>query len=124
MNKLIKKNSLMLTLLLLTLAVFTQSGFATDENNQTESNIENFFYPSHNCKSKPIRPEKPKKFSPRNDVEKYNNKISKYNISVSDYNNALKQYKSCINQYIKNGNNDISTIRQQLNSALKEARSR
>jgi hypothetical protein len=124
MNKLVKKNSLMLAFLLLTQAVFIQAGFAADKNNQSESNIENFSYPSHNCKNKPARPEKPKVFSPGEDVEKYNNEISKYNISVSNYNNAIEQYKSCINQYIKNGNNDISTIRQQLNSALKEARSR
>ena len=119
MNKLMIKSCLLLFPLL-----FTQPGFAfADKNNQAESNIKNFSYPAHNCKSKPTRPEKPRKFSLNNDVEKYNKEISEYNISVSDYNNDIKQYKACINQYIKNGNNDISTIRQQLNSALKEARS-
>ena len=57
-------------------------------------------------------------------MEKYNSEIAKYNINVSDYNDAIKQYKACINQYIKNGNYDISIIRQQLNAALKEARSK
>ena len=116
-------NKLIINSLLLASLSFVPQALA-NENIQPESNIKNFSYPSHNCKSKPIRPEKPRKFSSGNNVEKYNNEISKYNISVSDYNNAIKQYKSCINKYIKNGNNDIQTIRNQLNSALKEARSR
>lgn len=118
MNKLIIKSVLLLAPLL-----FMQQNFADDEL-QAESNIKNFSYPTHNCKNKPVKPAKPKNFSPQDDVENYNNQISKYNISVSDYNSAIKQYKSCINQYIKNGNNDIQTIRNQLNSALKEARSK
>ena len=127
MNKLIKKNSLIFSLLFFTLLVFTQlvftqPGFAADEA-ETNSNIKNFSYPAHHCKSKPVRPVKPENFSPQDDVEKYNNEISRYNIIVSDYNDAIKLYKACINQYIKNGNNDINTIRQQLNAALKEARS-
>ena len=111
---------LTLNSLLLISLVFSQQSLADDI--QSGSNIKNFSYPGHNCKSKPTRPEKPKKFSMQDDVEKYNNEIAKYNINVSDYNNAIKKYKACINQYIKNGNNDIQTIRNKLNSALKEAR--
>ena len=118
----IKIDSLILTFLLLAYLVFPLESFATDEA-QTTSNIKNFAYPSHNCKSKPSRPEKPKTFSPQDDVEKYNNAVSKYNINVASYNKAIKKYKACINQYIKNGNNDINTVRNQLNAALKEARS-
>jgi len=117
MNKLTKKSLLLASL------VFSQQSLA-DENNKPGSNIKNFSYPTHNCKNKPVRPEKPKKFSMQNDVEKYNNEIAKYNINVSDYNSAIKKYKACINQYIKNGNNDIKTIRNKLNSALKEVRNK
>lgn len=118
MHKLIIKNSLMLALLMLSYQILA------DEDIQAESNIENFTYPAHSCNSKPLKPQKPKQFNPENDVEKYNNEISRYNINVATYNKKIKQYKLCINQYIKKGNEDINTIRKQLNSALKEARSR
>ena len=113
---------LILSSLLLISLVFSQQSLADEI--QPGSNIKNFSYPDHNCKSKPTRPEKPKRFSLQDDVEKYNKEIAKYNLNVSDYNDAIKKYKTCINQYIKNGNNDIQTIRNQLNSALKEARNK
>lgn len=116
-------NKLTINSLLLASLVFSQQSLA-DEDIQAGSNIKNFSYPGHNCKSKPVRPEKPKKFSMHDDVEKYNSEIAKYNINVSDYNSAIKKYKACINQYIKNGNNDIKTIRNKLNSALKEVRNK
>jgi len=50
--------------------------------------------------------------------------IAEYNIKVSTYNKKIKIYKLCINQYIKNGNHDINFIRQHLNKALKEARTK
>ncbi|MDH5395230.1 MAG: hypothetical protein OEW97_03075 [Gammaproteobacteria bacterium] len=62
------------------------------------------------------------KMSSYKNSEEYYLEVSKYNIKVQDYNSEIKRYKSCINQYIHNGNNDIGTIRKQLNSALKEAR--
>ena len=122
MNELKIKNSLITTLSLV-LLLLTHQSLAT-ESEPSNSNINNFTYPSHTCDSKPIKPIKPKKFTSPNNIDKYNNEISKYNINVATYNKKIKTYKSCINQYIKNGNNDIDTVRKKLNSALKEARSR
>lgn len=116
MNKQVVKTCLLLTPLL-----FSQQSFA--EEITASSNIQNFSYPTHKCNNKPERPEKPESFSAKDDVEKYNNQIAKYNVRVSEYNESIKKYKACINQYIKNGNNDIKIIREQLNAALKEARS-
>lgn len=111
------------TALSLTLALLMNTIFA-DENSSSNSNLDDFTYPNHNCKSKPKKPNKPAKLSSQNNVETYNREISKYNINVLDYNKSIKIYKKCINQYIRNGNHDINTIRQRLNNALKEARSK
>lgn len=108
--------------LLLTLALPTSTLFA--EENPPNSNLSNFIYPGHNCKAKPEIPVKPEKPSSHNNVETYNLEISKYNIRVATYNKEIGIYKKCINQYIRNGNNDISIIRQRLNNVLKEARSK
>lgn len=80
--------------------LLTQKSFAS-ETEQTNSNLDNFSYPTHRCNSKPIKPIKPAKFASSDDVETYNNEISKYNINVATYNKKIKKYKSCINQYIK-----------------------
>lgn len=111
------------TTALILFAVFTNLGLAKAET-PLNSNLNHFAYPKHNCKSKPKRPIKPKKLSSENDIQKYNQEISKYNINVVTYNKEIKRYKKCINQYIRNGNHDINIIRQQLNSALKEARTK
>lgn len=112
-----------ITTLLVMLAALTNTSFA-DEKASSNSNLKDFTYPNHTCKGKPEKPTKPRNLSADNDVERYNQEISKYNINVVDYNKEIKIYKSCINQYIKNGNHDINTIRQHLNNALKEARSK
>ena len=88
----------------------------------SESNLDNFNYPSHNCGPKVKKPKKPKRLTVNEDIDKYNSAIVKYNINVATYNKEIKSYKSCINRYINNGNNDINIIRKTLNSALKEAR--
>jgi hypothetical protein len=108
---------------LLTIALLTNTSFA-DEEASSNSNLNDFTYPNHTCKSKPVKPNKPRKLSSDNNVERYNLEISKYNINVVAYNKEIIVYKACINQYIKNGNNDIKIIRQRLNNALKEARSK
>ena len=116
-------NKLIINSLLLTAFFFSQQSIAEDDI-QAASNINDFSYPSHNCNNKPVKPVKPEEFNASEDVEAYNNMVSEYNVQVSSYNKKIKTYKACINQYIKNGNNDIQTIRKQLNAALKEARSR
>lgn len=113
----------LITALLLMLALPTSTLFA-DEKNPPHSNLSNFTYPEHNCTSKPRKPNKPKKLSSHKSVEAYNFEISKYNIRVATYNKEIGVYKTCINRYIRNGNHDINTIRQHLNNALKEARSK
>lgn len=118
MKALIVKNSLLLALLL----IIHQT--SADENIESNSNLENFTYPTHTCNKKPLKPKKPGKLSSQEDVETYNNVISKYNINVANYNKEIKTYKTCINEYIQRGNQDINTIRQQLNFSLEEARKR
>lgn len=117
-----RKNSITATLVLL--PVLLSSHCFAEEKAQPNSNLTNFIYPNHNCKTKPLKPKKPGKLSTHKDIEIYNREISKYNINVANYNKEIKIYKSCINQYIKNGNHDINTIRQRLNKALKKARSK
>ncbi len=90
----------------------------------SESNLEDFTYPPHNCGEKIKKPQNPAPLSGITDVEKYNSAIVDYNIKVSKYNKKIKNYKTCINQYIKKGNNDINKIKTMLNNALKEARKR
>ena len=110
-----KKFSLTISLLFL---LSFLSSFAS------ESNLDNFTYPSHECGEKIKNPKKPARLSTFEDVDDYNNVIVEYNIQISDYNKKIKSYKSCINQYIQNGNHDINIIRKKLNKALKEARTK
>lgn len=90
----------------------------------TESNLDDFNYPSHSCGEKVKKPKKPARLSSFKDVDEYNSAIVEYNINVTAYNKEIKSYKSCINQYINNGNHDINIIRKILNTALKEARAK
>lgn len=120
MEFVVKNKLVILILFVITSASYHNLSTAADFS--AESNIVNFSYPPHPCKQKPTRPAKPMKMSSYKNSAEYYSEVSKYNIKVQDYNSEIKRYKSCINQYINNGNNDIRTIRQQLNSALKEAR--
>lgn len=103
-------------ILSLTFSLISQQSFAT------ESNLDNFNYPSHKCGTKVKKPKKPKRLPSNENVDKYNSAIVEYNINVAAYNKEIKIYKSCINRYINNGNHDINIIRKKLSSALKEAR--
>lgn len=87
-----------------------------------ESNLENFTYPSHECGKKSTKPKQPARHKQINEND--DNPIVEYNLKVATYNKNIKTYKSCINQYIQNGNHDINIIRNELNEALKEARSK
>ena len=124
MKVLITKNSVMTVLLLVPVFLSYQSVAAEAEAVQSNSNLDNFTYPKHTCNNKPSKPITPVKFSSTIGIETYNLETSKYNINVANYNKEIKIYKTCINKYIKNGNQDINTIRQQLNFSLKEARKR
>lgn len=99
-----------------------------EETTASSSNLENFSYPSHHCGSKPTPPEKvPGLLSTAVssvDVDAHNALVAQYNIRVLAYNKQIKSYKKCINDYIKNGNNDMAIIRNQLDAALKEARAK
>lgn len=110
-----KKFSLTISLLFL---LSSLSSFAS------ESNLDNFTYPPHECGEKVKKPKKAAQLSTFENVDDYNNAIIEYNIQVADYNKIIRNYKSCINQYIQNGNHDINIIRKELNKALKEARAR
>ena len=96
--------------------------FADNVSQEKPSNLTNFNYPSHTCGDKIKKPKKVTHVRHFEDIDNYNTAIAEYNINVTNYNNRIKVYKSCINQYIKNGNHDISTIKQKLNNALKEAK--
>ena len=112
-------------ILIITLSFTITSQLLADEMLQgEESNLINFSYPSHNCGAKIKKPQKVARFKSFEDVDDYNSAIVEYNIEVAEYNKDIKKYKSCINQYIKNGNHDINTIKESLNSALKEARAK
>lgn len=89
-----------------------------------KSNLNNFTYPAHRCGKKIKKPTKVAHFKTFEDIQDYNSAVVKYNIEVATYNKEIKTYKSCINKYIENGNNDIKIIKESLNSALKEARSK
>lgn len=103
-------------ILSLSLALIAPPSFSS------ESNLDNFNYPSHSCGTKVKKPKKPKRLTSNENIDKYNSAIVEYNINVAAYNKEIKIYKSCINRYINNGNHDINIIRKILNSALKEAR--
>lgn len=113
MQRIMTRFSLILSL---SFSLISQQCFAT------ESNLDNFNYPSHNCGTKVKKPNKPKRLTSNEDIDKYNSAIVEYNIKVAAYNKEIKIYKLCINRYINNGNHDINIIRKTLNSALKEAR--
>ena len=106
MKQLMIKLSLIFTL---SFSLLSQHCFAT------ESNLDDFKYPSHSCGEKIKKPKKPEKSAAYEDIDEYN-------INVATYNKEINIYKSCINRYINNGNHDINIIRKRLNSALKEAR--
>ena len=111
--------------LLLTIILITAQGCASEIKKPTSSAPINFTsYPNHTCNNKPAIPKKPGRASSFENVETYNLEISKYNLKVENYNKEIKYYKLCINKYIKKGNQDINTVRQHLNSALKEARAK
>ena len=90
----------------------------------TDSNLDDFTYPAHECGNKIQKPKKPARVTSYKDIDDYNAAVIKYNLNVSDYNETIKTYKSCINQYIQNGNHDINIIRKELNNELKEARTK
>ena len=113
MKQLMIKLSLIFTL---SFSLLSQHCFAT------ESNLDDFKYPSHSCGEKIKKPKKPEKSAAYEDIDEYNSAIVEYNINVATYNKEINIYKSCINRYINNGNHDINIIRKTLNSALKEAR--
>ncbi|MCK4865002.1 MAG: hypothetical protein KAT06_06205 [Gammaproteobacteria bacterium] len=108
--------------LLLTIVLITAQSCANEIKKPTSTPVNFTSYPNHTCKDKPAIPKKPGKASSFENVETYNLEISKYNINVESYNKKIKNYKTCINKYIKKGNQDINTIRQKLNKALKKAR--
>ena len=112
-------------ILIINLSLLIISTSLADEISIKEnSNLTDFTYPSHSCGEKIKKPGKVARFKTFEDIDDYNAAIVEYNIEVSEYNKEIKTYKSCINQYIKNGNNDISIIKETLNSALKEARAK
>lgn len=112
-------------ILIITLSFSITSPLLADETLQDEeSNLINFNYPSHDCGEKIKKPKKVARFKSFEDVDDYNSAVVEYNIEVVEYNKDIKEYKSCINQYIKNGNHDINTIKESLNSALKQARAK
>lgn len=108
--------------LLFSLLIASHTSFAVDDAETTLSNFTGFSYPNHSCNNKPVKPIEPDKASTYKKVTDYNHAISSYNVKVIEYNKEIENYKSCINQYIKNGNKDINTIKEKLNSALKDAR--
>ena len=103
---------------------FTLSSHADETSHSKESNLNNFNYPTHQCGKKIRKPKKVAPFKSFGDINDYNSAIVEYNIEVATYNKEIKIYKSCINQYIRNGNNDISVIKNTLNKALKDARAK
>ena len=105
---------------IITLSLSITSPLLADEN----SNLIDFSYPSHDCGEKIKKPKKVAALKRSEDADDYNSAVVEYNIEVAEYNKDIKEYKSCINQYIKNGNHDINTIKESLNSALKEARAK
>ena len=112
-------------ILIITLSFCIISPLLADEMLQDEeSNLIDFSYPSHDCGAKINKPKKVAAFKSFEDVNDYNSAVVEYNIKVAEYNKDIKEYKSCINQYIKNGNHDINTIKESLNSALKQARAK
>lgn len=108
--------------LLLTIVIFNVQSCASEIKKPTSTPVNFTSYPNHTCNGKPAIAKKPGRASSFENVETYNLEISKYNLEVETYNKKIKNYKTCINKYIKKGNQDINTIREQLNTALKEAR--
>ena len=108
--------------LLLSIVLIAAQSCASEIKKPTSTPISFSSYPNHTCESKPSIPKKLGKVSSFENIETYNLGISKYNLSVESYNKKIKNYKICINKYIKKGNQDINSIRKQLNTALKEAR--
>ena len=104
--------------------IITSPSLADGTQQDEESNLIDFSYPSHDCGEKINKPKKLAAFKSFEDADDYNSAVVEYNIEVAEYNKDIKEYKSCINQYIKNGNHDINTIKESLNSALKEARAK
>jgi hypothetical protein len=123
MKRKITKTSLIISLAF-TLAVVTPQSQAEEEFPTNAPSLNNFYYPNHTCGQKSIRPIKPASAESFKDKKEYNTTISSYNLQVSNYNAEIKFYKSCINRYIKNGNHDINIIKQRLDTALEEARSK
>jgi len=109
--------------LFFSLTLITHQSWAS-ESSANKSNLNNFNYPNHSCGKKLKKPKKAARLKSFEEVAAYNMAITEYNIKVSTYNKKIKIYKLCINQYIKNGNHDINFIRQHLNKALKEARTK
>lgn len=117
------KTSLIINLAF-TLAVVSPQSWAEEEFPNNASNLNNFYYPNHTCGQKSRKPIKPASAASFKDVKEYNTIVAEYNLKVSNYNAEIKFYKSCINRYIKNGNHDINIIKQRLDTALEEARSK
>ena len=112
-------------ILIITLSLtITFPSLADKISSTKKSNLINFTYPHHTCGKITKKPKKVAPFKNFEDVDDYNSAVVEYNIEVAEYNKGIKVYKSCINQYIKNGNHDINTIKESLNSALKEARAK
>ena len=124
MKRKMTKISLLISLAL-SLAIVSPLSFAENEEFPTNaSNLNNFYYSNHTCGQKSRKPIKPASAASFKDKKEYNTAVTNYNLQVSNYNAEIKFYKSCINRYIKNGNRDINTIKQRLDTALGEARAK
>lgn len=123
MKRKMTKISLLISLAF-TLVVVSPQSQAEEEFPTNASTLNNFYYPNHTCGQKSIRPIKPASAASFKDKKEYNTMVADYNLKVSNYNAEIKFYKSCINRYIKNGNRDINTIKQRLDTALEEARAK
>ena len=123
MKREMTKISLLISLAF-TLTLVSPQSQAEEELPTNASNLNNFYYPNHTCGQKSRKPIKPASVESFKDKKEYNTVIADYNLKVSNYNAEINFYKSCINRYIKNGNRDINTIKQRLDTALEEARAK
>jgi hypothetical protein len=124
MQRKMTKSSLIISLsFVLTLFSMPYSWAENETSTSNTSTLNNFYYSNHTCGQKSIRPIKPASAESFKNVKEYNTAVANFNIKVSNYNAEIKFYKSCINRYIQNGNQDINSIKQRLDTALGEARS-
>lgn len=127
------KKTLLVLLTFISLTVFAETNLLENEKElipvqlpENNSNLIGQIYPYHKCKA-PIEISKPValKEEDKNEesIKMYNKIVEDYNNKVDEFKKDAKEYLNCVELFVERGQNDLNTIKGNLEGAIKEANS-